>query len=73
MDIDDLKTKSLWLQIIRTKPFLRKLYEEWDRDIAVYFPSDARKILMTGFACETGSVADVNKMRSCADLFRRRK
>ncbi|MDD5723455.1 MAG: class I SAM-dependent methyltransferase [Syntrophales bacterium] len=42
MDIDDPQTTALRLQIIRSKPFLRKLYEEWYRDIATHFPSDAR-------------------------------
>ena len=42
MDIDDPHTTALRLQIIRSKPFLRKLYEEWYRDIATHFPSDAR-------------------------------
>ena len=41
MDIDDPHTTALRLQIIRSKPFLRKLYEEWYRDIATHFPSDA--------------------------------
>ena len=42
MDIDDPQTTALRLQIIRSKPFLRKLYEEWYRDITTHFPSDAR-------------------------------
>lgn len=42
MDIDDPQTTALRLQIIRSKPFLRKLYEEWYRDIATHFPSDAQ-------------------------------
>jgi SAM-dependent methyltransferase len=42
MNIDDSQTTALRLQIIRTKPFLRKLYEEWYRDIATHFPSDTR-------------------------------
>jgi SAM-dependent methyltransferase len=42
MDIDDPQTTALRLQIICSKPFLRKLYEEWYRDIATHFPSDAR-------------------------------
>lgn len=41
MDIDDPHTMALRLQIIRSKPFLRKLYEEWYPDIATHFPSDA--------------------------------
>ena len=42
MNIDDPHTTALRLQIIRSKPFLRKLYEEWYRDMATHFPSDAR-------------------------------
>jgi len=42
MNIDDPQTMALRLQIIRSKPFLRKLYEEWYRHIATHFPSDAR-------------------------------
>jgi SAM-dependent methyltransferase len=42
MNIDDPQTTALRLQIIRSKLFLRKLYEEWYRDIATHFPSDAR-------------------------------
>ena len=42
LNIDDPQTTALRLQIIRSKPFLRKLYEEWYRDIAAQFPSDAQ-------------------------------
>lgn len=42
MDIDDPQTTALRLQIVRSKPFLRKLYEEWYRSIAAHFPFDAR-------------------------------
>lgn len=42
MDIDDPHTTALRLEVIRSKPFLRKLYEEWYRDIATHFPPDAR-------------------------------
>jgi len=41
MDIDDPKTTALRLQIIKSKPFLRKLLEEWYQHIATYFPSGA--------------------------------
>ena len=37
MDIDDPQTTALRLKIIRSKPFLKKLYEEWYRDIASHF------------------------------------
>ena len=42
MNIDDPQTTALRRQIIRSKPFLRKIYEEWYRNIATHFPSDAR-------------------------------
>ena len=42
MSIDDPQTTALRPQIIRSKPFLRRLYEEWYRDIATHFPPDAR-------------------------------
>lgn len=42
MNIDDPQTTALRLHIIRSKPFLRKLYEEWYRHIAIHFPPDAR-------------------------------
>ena len=41
MDIDLPQTTDLRKQIIRTKPFLEKLYKEWYRNIAAQFPSDA--------------------------------
>ncbi|NMW17441.1 MAG: class I SAM-dependent methyltransferase [Chlorobiaceae bacterium] len=37
MDIDDPDTTALRLQIIQSKPFLRKLYEEWYQQIATHF------------------------------------
>lgn len=42
MHIDDPRTTALRLQIIRSKPYLRKLYEEWYRHIATHFSSNAR-------------------------------
>ncbi len=42
MNIDDPHTTALRLKIIRSKPFLRKLYEEWYRNIAAQFSSHAR-------------------------------
>lgn len=42
MDIDDPQTTALRLQIIRSKPFLRKLYEEWYLQIASCFDSGAQ-------------------------------
>jgi SAM-dependent methyltransferase len=42
MNIDDPQTTALRLQIIRSKPFLRKLYEEWYGDIAIHFQTGAR-------------------------------
>jgi SAM-dependent methyltransferase len=41
-DIDNPETTALRRHIIRSKPFLRKLYEEWYGNIAVHFSSDAR-------------------------------
>ena len=42
MNIDNPQTTALRLHIIRSKPFLRKLYEEWYRRIAMHFPPDTR-------------------------------
>lgn len=42
MDIDDPDTTALRLQIIQSKPFLRKLYEEWYQRIAICFPTGAQ-------------------------------
>lgn len=42
MNIDDPHTTALRLKIIRSKPFLRKLYEEWYHRIAMHFPPEAR-------------------------------
>ena len=42
MDIDQPQTTALRKQIISSKPFLEKLYEEWYRRIAAKFPPDAR-------------------------------
>lgn len=42
LDIDDPRTTSLRLEIIRSKPFLRKLYEEWYRTIASLFAPEER-------------------------------
>jgi SAM-dependent methyltransferase len=41
MSIDDPQTTALRSQIINSKPFLRKLYEEWYRLIAASFSSNA--------------------------------
>lgn len=42
MNIDDPRTTALRLKIIRSKPFLRKVYEEWYRNIAGQFSCHAR-------------------------------
>ena len=42
MNIDDPRTTALRQQIIRSKPFLKKLYEEWYRYIATQFSSGTR-------------------------------
>lgn len=42
MSIDDPQTTALRLQIIRSKPFLRKLYEEWYGHIATQFTAGAQ-------------------------------
>jgi SAM-dependent methyltransferase len=42
MNIDDPQTTALRLQIIRSKPFLRKLYEEWYRHITNQFITHTR-------------------------------
>ena len=42
MDIDNPDTTALRLQIIQSKPFLKKLYEEWYQRIASCFPTGAR-------------------------------
>lgn len=44
MNIDDPQTTALRLRVIRPKPFLRKIYEEWCRNIAAQFPSHARAL-----------------------------
>ena len=47
MDIDDPDTTALRLQIIQSKPFLRKLYEEWYQRIATCYSTGA-KVLELG-------------------------
>jgi SAM-dependent methyltransferase len=42
MDIDHPQTTAFRKQIISSKPFLKKLYEEWYCTIAAEFPPDAR-------------------------------
>ena len=42
MDIDQTQTTALRQQVISSKPFLEKLYEEWYRGIAAQFLPNAR-------------------------------
>jgi SAM-dependent methyltransferase len=42
MNIDDPRTTVLRLQIVRSKPFLLKLYEEWYRNISTHFQANSR-------------------------------
>jgi SAM-dependent methyltransferase len=51
MDVDDPLTTDLRRQIVKTKPFLRKLYEEW------YLLIRSRLPLVDGFVVELGSGA----------------
>lgn len=48
LDIDSPQTTNLRKEIIRSKPFLRKIYEEWYRGIAAEIPSGPGKVLELG-------------------------
>jgi SAM-dependent methyltransferase len=46
--IDDPKTTALRRQIIRSKPFLEKIYDHWYRQIAVAVPEGPGRVLELG-------------------------
>src|SRR5215831_5574989 len=46
--IDDPKTTLLRRQIIRSKPFLEKIYDAWYRQIAVAVPDGDGRVLELG-------------------------
>ncbi len=48
LDIDDPRTTQLRRQIIREKPFLRQIYEDWYASIASVLPSGEGPILEIG-------------------------
>ncbi len=48
LDIDDPGTTLLRRQIVKTKPFLRSIYEEWYRLIARAIPAGAEPVLELG-------------------------
>ena len=48
MDIDDPRTTQLRLRIVRSKRFLRKIYEEWYRDIVAALPPCDGQVLELG-------------------------
>jgi len=48
LDIDDPCTTLLRRQIVRTKPFLRNIYDEWYRQIAQAIPAGAEPVLELG-------------------------
>jgi len=48
MDIDDPRTTGLRRRIIKEKPFLRKLYEEWYGMVLKSLPSEARPVVELG-------------------------
>jgi len=47
-DLDDPRTTALRRQIIQSKPFLRRIYEEWYRALAVDVPDGEGRILELG-------------------------
>ncbi len=48
MDLDDPQTTALRRRIIREKPFLRRLYDEWYRWIAASLPAGSDPVLELG-------------------------
>src|SRR5690242_11509894 len=48
IDLDDPKTTTLRREIIRSKPFLRRIYNEWYRWIADQIPTGAGGVLELG-------------------------
>jgi SAM-dependent methyltransferase len=48
IDLDDPKTTTLRREIIRSKPFLRRIYDEWYRWIADQIPRGAGGVLELG-------------------------
>jgi SAM-dependent methyltransferase len=48
LDLDDPRTTHLRRQILATKPFLRRIYEEWYRTIARSLPAGPGRVLELG-------------------------
>lgn len=48
LDLDDPRTTEVRREIIRSKPFLRRLYDDWYRCIAEQVPRDAAPVLEVG-------------------------
>ena len=48
LDLDDPRTTDLRRTIIKSKPFLRKLYEEWYHDISTSLPAGVGPVLELG-------------------------
>lgn len=48
MEIDDPRTTHLRVEIIKSKSFLRKIYDEWYRDILSHLPQGSGAVLELG-------------------------
>jgi SAM-dependent methyltransferase len=48
LDLDDVQTTELRKQIIGSKPFLKKIYEQWYTQIQANLPSEAGPVLELG-------------------------
>jgi SAM-dependent methyltransferase len=66
LDLDDPETTALRRQIIKRKAFLRKIYEEWYRDLAGSLPGSGGAILEIGSGA--GFLAEVIPGITTSDL-----
>jgi len=48
MDLDSPETTARRMKLIRQKPFLRRIYEEWYRSIAADLPPGPGQVLELG-------------------------
>lgn len=67
LDIDDPATTQLRHQIIREKPFLRKIYEEWYTGIVAALPEERQRVLELGSGA--GFLGDFVPGVMTSDLF----
>jgi hypothetical protein len=67
LSIDDLRATLLRRQIIRSKPFLRKIYEEWYRLVQESLPPEPGSVLELGSGA--GFLQDVVPRAITSEVF----